>query len=146
MQKFKEYTLMLFWCFQQAISTKCLHYPSLMLRCHHQDFNNDLQLFLPRSVTLIRDKVSDALGFNIRGGKEHYCGIYLSKVMPNTEAERLGLKEADQILGVNGISFEDIEHAGAVKILKSNQHIDMTLRFFPYGYKKTYEKVGRSPS
>ncbi|XP_066973551.1 PDZ domain-containing protein 11-like [Macrobrachium rosenbergii] len=114
-------------------------------RCHHQDYNNDLQLFLPRSVTLIRDKVSDALGFNIRGGKEHYCGVYLSKVMPNTEAERLGLKEADQILCVNGISFEDIEHARAVKILKSNQHIDMTLRFFPYGYKKTYEKVGRSP-
>ena len=37
------------------------------------------------------------LGFNIRGGKEHHCGIYVSKVMPNSEADRLGLQEADQV-------------------------------------------------
>ncbi|XP_063602371.1 PDZ domain-containing protein 11-like [Penaeus indicus] len=110
-------------------------------RPHHPDYNNDLQLFLVRTVTLIRAKVSDALGFNIRGGKEHFCGIFLSKVMPNTEAERLGLREADQIISVNGTNFEDIEHARAVQILKSNTEIVMQLRYFPYGYKKTYEKV-----
>ncbi|ROT83993.1 PDZ domain-containing protein 11 [Penaeus vannamei] len=110
-------------------------------RPHHPDYNNDLQLFLVRTVTLIRAKVSDALGFNIRGGKEHFCGIFLSKVMPNTEAERLGLREADQIISVNGTNFEDIEHAKAVQILKSNTEIVMQLRYFPYGYKKTYEKV-----
>lgn len=91
------------------------------------------------------------LGFNIRGGKEHFCGIYLSKVMPNTEAEQLGLREADQIVSVNGTNFEDIEHAKAVKILKSNTEIVMQLRYFPYGYRKTYEKVqnacvGATPS
>lgn len=81
------------------------------------------------------------MGFNIRGGREHYCGIYLSKVMPNMEAEQLGLKEADQILSVNGTDFEDIEHAKAVKILKSHTHIVMKVRYFPYGYRKTYDKV-----
>ncbi|XP_042883823.1 PDZ domain-containing protein 11-like [Penaeus japonicus] len=110
-------------------------------RPHHPDYNNDLHLFLLRTVTLVRAKVSDALGFNIRGGKEHFCGIFLSKVMPNTEAERLGLREADQIISVNGTNFEDIEHAKAVQILKSNTEIVMQLRYFPYGYKKTYEKV-----
>ncbi|XP_045611455.1 PDZ domain-containing protein 11 [Procambarus clarkii] len=113
-------------------------------RCHHPDYNNDLTQFLTRTVTLIREKVSDALGFNIRGGKEHFCGIYLSKVMPNTEAERLGLREGDQIVSVNGTDFEDIEHAKAVKILKSNTEIMMQLRNFPYGYKKTYENVQNS--
>ncbi|XP_069949031.1 PDZ domain-containing protein 11-like [Cherax quadricarinatus] len=113
-------------------------------RCHHPDYNNDLQQFLMRTVTLIREKVSETLGFNIRGGKEHFCGIYLSKVMPNTEAERLGLREADQIISVNGTSFEDIEHTKAVKILKANTEIVMQLRYFPYGYKKTYEKVQNS--
>ncbi|KAK7085250.1 hypothetical protein SK128_012116, partial [Halocaridina rubra] len=29
-------------------------------RAHHQDYNNDLQDFMARSVTLVRDKVSDA--------------------------------------------------------------------------------------
>lgn len=81
------------------------------------------------------------LGFNIRGGMEHYCGIYLSKVTPDMEAERLGLKESDQILSVNGIEFEDIEHTKAVKILKSNTQIVMKVRYFPYGYRKTYDKV-----
>lgn len=81
------------------------------------------------------------LGFNIRGGREHYCGIYLSKVMPHMEAERLGLKEADQILSVNGTDFDDIEHAKAVKILKTHTHVTMKVRYFPYGYRKTYDKV-----
>lgn len=57
------------------------------------------------------------------------------------EAERLGLKESDQILSVNGTDFEDIEHTKAVKILKSHTHIIMRVRNFPYGYRKTYEKV-----
>lgn len=61
--------------------------------------------------------------------------------MPNMEAERLGLKEADQILSVNGTDFEDIEHAKAVKILKSHTHVAMKVRHFPYGYRKTYDKV-----
>lgn len=82
------------------------------------------------------------LGFNIRGGKEHHCGIYLSKVMPNTEVERLGLREGDQLLWVNGTYFESIDHASAVRILKANAEVTMQVRYFPYGYRKTYERAG----
>ena len=64
--------------------------------------------------------------------------------MPNTEAERLGLREADQVLSVNGYNFEDIEHGQAVTILKSNTEIIMQIRYFPYGYMKTYEVHGSS--
>ncbi|CAL4213318.1 unnamed protein product, partial [Meganyctiphanes norvegica] len=110
-------------------------------RIHHPDYNSDLKLFLLRRVNIVRQKASDALGFNIRGGKEHFCGIYLSKVMPNTKAERIGLREGDQIISVNGINFEHIEHARAVKILKANTDIDLQVRYFPYGYKKTYDNV-----
>ncbi|XP_045109922.1 PDZ domain-containing protein 11-like isoform X1 [Portunus trituberculatus] len=110
-------------------------------RSNHPAYSNNLDQFAMRTVTLVREKASDPLGFNIRGGMEHFCGIYLSKVTPNMEAERLGLKESDQILSVNGIDFEDIEHNKAVKILKSNTQIQMKVRFFPYGYKKTYDKV-----
>ncbi|KAK4295274.1 hypothetical protein Pmani_032153 [Petrolisthes manimaculis] len=113
-------------------------------RCSHPDYCTDMQKFSVRTVSLKREKVSDALGFNIRGGKEHNCGIYLSKVMPNTEAEHLGLKEADQIVSVNNIDFEDIEHSKAVKLLKSNTEIVMIVRYFPYGYRKTYDKVQNS--
>jgi len=110
-------------------------------RIHHPDYNSDLKLFLLRTVIIVRHKTSDPLGFNIRGGKEHFCGIYLSKVMPNTKAERIGLREGDQIVSVNGINFEHIEHARAVKILKANTDIELQVRYFPYGYNKTYDNV-----
>ncbi|XP_023243783.1 PDZ domain-containing protein 11-like isoform X1 [Centruroides sculpturatus] len=109
-------------------------------RRYHPDYNGDMKHFLPRLVKLRRSKVTDTLGFNIRGGREHSCGIFISKVMPNTDAERLGLKEGDQILSVNEYNFEDIEHSKAVKILKSHTDIEMQIRFFPYGYGKTYER------
>ncbi|MCL4142129.1 UNVERIFIED_CONTAM: hypothetical protein GTU68_012064 [Idotea baltica] len=59
--------------------------------------------------------------------------------MPNTEAERLGLKEGDQILSVNSTDFLEIEHAKAVRVLKASTEIQMDVRYFPYGYQKTYE-------
>ncbi|XP_014666852.1 PREDICTED: PDZ domain-containing protein 11-like isoform X2 [Priapulus caudatus] len=90
-------------------------------RKYHPDFNNDVRQFLPRTVKLRRTKVSDALGFNVRGGKEYLCGVYISKVMPGTEAERLRLREGDQILKVNDISFEDIEHATVIPRPTKNQ-------------------------
>ncbi|KAL5012592.1 hypothetical protein ScPMuIL_011143 [Solemya velum] len=109
-------------------------------RANHPDYNNDVYNFLPRTVTLQRSKATDQLGFNIRGGKEHNCGIYVSKVLPNSEADRIGLMEADQILTVNGIDFQRIDHAEAVKVLKMNTSITMVLKFFPYGYDRTYDK------
>ena len=59
--------------------------------------------------------------------------------MPNTEAEHLGLTEGDQILSVNGTDFMDVDHAKAVQILKGSTEIQMDVRYFPYGYRKTYE-------
>lgn len=85
-------------------------------------------------------RASEQLGFNIRGGQEHHCGIFVSKVMVNSEADKLGLREGDQILMVNNRDFENIDHAEAVKVLKMNTRIVMTVRFFPYGYDRTYDK------
>lgn len=109
-------------------------------RSYSTEYNNDIHQFLPRLLILQRNQVSEQLGFNIRGGKEHHCGIYVSKVMAGSEADRLGIREADQILLVNKVNFEDIEHAEAVTILKKNTTINMQVRYFPYGYDRTYDK------
>jgi C-terminal processing protease CtpA/Prc len=39
-------------------------------------------------------------------------------VLPNTKAERLGLREGDQIIQVNEVDFEEIEHAEVGNLLK----------------------------
>ncbi|XP_033743849.1 PDZ domain-containing protein 11-like [Pecten maximus] len=109
-------------------------------RPYSEDYSNEIHQFLPRQLILQRNQVSEQLGFNIRGGKEHHCGIYVSKVTMDSEADKLGLQEADQILSVNRVNFEEIDHAEAVNILKRNTSINMQVRYFPYGYDRTYDK------
>ncbi|KAH9489791.1 PDZ domain-containing protein 11 [Bulinus truncatus] len=115
-------------------------------RLHDSNYNNDLRIFLPRTVVLKRLKASDALGFNIRGGKEHNFGFYVSKVMPQSEAAKLGLQEGDQILKVNNIDFDTLDHAEAVKVLKFSTTIEMVIRYFPFGYQRTYDRMDHHTS
>ncbi|CAI9743203.1 PDZ domain-containing protein 11-like isoform X1 [Octopus vulgaris] len=109
-------------------------------RPNHPDYDNDLQKFLPRNIHITRSNASEQLGFNIRGGKEHHYGIFVSKVMPDSEPDKMGLTKGDQILSVNGINFESIEHNEAVKVLKMNTTIHMVVQYFPFGYDRTFDK------
>jgi len=110
-------------------------------RLGNRDYDNDLRLFMTRRVILRRNQITDTLGFNVRGGEDRRCGIYISWVKPGTEAEAQGLKESDQILEVNGVNFETLDHTEAVSILKGNLEVDMMIRYFPYGYRKTYDQM-----
>lgn len=90
------------------------------------------------------------LGFNIRGGKASQLGIFISKVglwearasqlilvqklspylwllvcasfqvVPDSDAHRAGLQEGDQVLSVNDVDFQDIEHS---KVSQNNTDI-----------------------
>ncbi|XP_078810176.1 PDZ domain-containing protein 11 isoform X2 [Oryzias latipes] len=81
------------------------------------------------------------LGFNIRGGKASQLGIFISKVVPDSDAHRAGLQEGDQVLSVNDVDFQDIEHSKAVEILKTAREILMRVRFFPYNYQRQKERT-----
>ncbi|XP_048460877.1 PDZ domain-containing protein 11 isoform X3 [Rhincodon typus] len=100
-------------------------------RLHHSDYNNELTQFLPRIIQLKKPSGAQ-LGFNIRGGKASQLGIFISKVIPDSDADHAGLQEGDQVLAVNDIDFQDIEHSKAVEILKSAKEITMRVRYFPY--------------
>lgn len=105
-------------------------------RIHHPDYNNELTHFLPRTIVLKKPPGAQ-LGFNIRGGKASQLGIFISKVscqlkpslfirrtafiimlfkmfwqvVPDSDAHRAGLQEGDQVLSVNDVDFQDIEHS-----------------------------------
>ncbi|XP_043913364.1 PDZ domain-containing protein 11 isoform X2 [Protopterus annectens] len=81
------------------------------------------------------------LGFNIRGGKASQLGIFISKVIPDSDAHRAGLQEGDQVLTVNEVDFQDIEHGKAVEILKTARDIVMRVRYFPYNYQRQKERT-----
>nr|XP_014123345.1 PDZ domain-containing protein 11 [Zonotrichia albicollis] len=84
---------------------------------------------------------SPQLGFNIRGGKASQLGIFISKVIPDSDAHRAGLQEGDQVLSVNDVDFQDIEHSKAVEILKTAREITMRVRYFPYNYQRQKERT-----
>nr|XP_044620232.1 PDZ domain-containing protein 11 isoform X1 [Equus asinus]XP_044620233.1 PDZ domain-containing protein 11 isoform X1 [Equus asinus]XP_044620234.1 PDZ domain-containing protein 11 isoform X1 [Equus asinus]XP_044620235.1 PDZ domain-containing protein 11 isoform X1 [Equus asinus]XP_044620236.1 PDZ domain-containing protein 11 isoform X1 [Equus asinus] len=109
-------------------------------RVYHPDYNNELTQFLPRIVTLKKPPGAQ-LGFNIRGGKASQLGIFISKVIPDSDAHRAGLQEGDQVLAVNDVDFQDIEHSKAVDILKTAREISMRVRFFPYNYHRQKERT-----
>ncbi|XP_036444902.1 whirlin [Colossoma macropomum] len=90
-----------------------------------------------RRVTLKRHKSQEGLGFSIRGGSEHGVGIYVSLVEPGSLAEKEGLRVGDQILKVNEKVFDAVTHAEAVKVLKGNKKLSMSVRSvgrIPGGY------------
>ncbi|KAA8588790.1 hypothetical protein FQN60_010135, partial [Etheostoma spectabile] len=65
------------------------------------------------------------------------------QVVPDSDAHRAGLQEGDQVLSVNEVDFQDIEHSRAVEILKTAREILMRVRFFPYSKScstKSYQK------
>lgn len=72
-----------------------------------------------RVIILQRPK-GTSLGFSIRGGREHELGIYVSHVDSLSLAEKCGLLPGDQILNVNGVSFEQITHSSAALVLTSH--------------------------
>merc|ERR1719507_1427198 len=82
-----------------------------------------------RTVTLIRPSRDDPLQFNIVGGYEKGFGIFISKVEPGSKAEEIGLKKGDQILEVNGQSFEhSTKYPRALEILRSVCHLSITVK------------------
>lgn len=62
-------------------------------------------------------------------------------MVPDSDAHRAGLQEGDQVLSVNDVDFQDIEHSRAVEILKTAREILMRVRFFPYNYQRQKERT-----
>ena len=81
-----------------------------------------------RNIVLARSNREEVLNFSILGGYERGYGIFVSKVDKKSKAEEVGLKRGDQILEVNGQSFEHVNHAKALEILRGSTHLSITVK------------------
>ena len=59
-----------------------------------------------RTVTVARSKRDESLMFSIQGGWDKGYGIFISRIDRDTKAHELGIRKGDQILDVNGHSFQ----------------------------------------
>ncbi|XP_031621051.1 rap guanine nucleotide exchange factor 2 isoform X3 [Contarinia nasturtii] len=82
-----------------------------------------------RVVTLARSSRDEDLHFSIIGGYEKGgCGIFISNVDKKTKPEDVGLKRGDQILEVNGNSFEHMKLARALELMTGTTHLCITVK------------------
>ncbi|XP_037043277.1 rap guanine nucleotide exchange factor 2 isoform X8 [Bradysia coprophila] len=83
-----------------------------------------------RNVTLARSSRDEDLHFDIVGGYEkgYVNGIFISKVNKKSKPEDVGLKRGDQILEVNGQSFDHVSFARAMELLTSTTHLSITVK------------------
>ncbi|XP_076227228.1 rap guanine nucleotide exchange factor 2 isoform X8 [Nomia melanderi] len=96
-----------------------------------------------RNVTLARSSRDEVLHFNILGEKGF--GIFISKVDKKSKAEDVGLKRGDQILKVNGQSFEHVNHPKALEILRGSTHLSITVKSNLLAFKEMLQMPDDSP-
>ncbi|XP_054711179.1 rap guanine nucleotide exchange factor 2-like [Uloborus diversus] len=81
-----------------------------------------------RVITFSRSTREEVLHFSILGGYETGFATFVSKVDRGSKAEEVGLKRGDQILEVNGQSFEVMSHVRALELLRSTTHLCITVK------------------
>ncbi|KAF0291511.1 Harmonin [Amphibalanus amphitrite] len=80
-----------------------------------------------RTVQLPRRR-DDSLGFSVRGGREHGTGLFVSHVVPGSDAQRHGLKVGDEVLQVNGLSVKKSTHKEVVSVIKNSNFVQLRVR------------------
>ncbi|MCJ8749217.1 hypothetical protein PDJAM_G00173960 [Pangasius djambal] len=81
-----------------------------------------------RVVTITRASRELPLPFTLMGGAERGTHLFISSVEAGSKAEEAGLKRGDQILEVNGQTFENVHLSKATEILKNNIQLTMSVK------------------
>ncbi|XP_060568957.1 harmonin-like isoform X4 [Ruditapes philippinarum] len=69
-----------------------------------------------------------SLGCSIISGPTHFPGIFIESVRPGSLGEDYNLEVGDQIMEVNGKSFEKIKHKEAIVELKGSKELNMIIK------------------
>ena len=79
------------------------------------------------------------------GGWDRGYGIFVSDVERGSKADEAGLKRCDQILIVNGQSFEHVSYQRAVDVLRGATHLSITVKSNFLAFKQMLQSPECSP-
>ncbi|XP_051982647.1 rap guanine nucleotide exchange factor 2-like isoform X2 [Xyrauchen texanus] len=82
----------------------------------------------PRVITITRSAREMPLPFTLIGGAERGTRLFISSVEVGSKAEEAELKRGDQILEVNGQTFENVQLSKAIEILRNNTQLCMSVK------------------
>ncbi|XP_070557349.1 harmonin-like isoform X2 [Ptychodera flava] len=80
-----------------------------------------------RVVRLIKQS-NETFGFSIRGGVEHAVGIFVSDVIPDSQASIKGLKVGDQVVRVNGFNISQATHDEVLALIHSKRSVTLKVK------------------
>ncbi|XP_076151595.1 rap guanine nucleotide exchange factor 2 isoform X1 [Alosa pseudoharengus] len=95
----------------------------------------------PRVVCVSRAARDCPLPFSLLGGAERGTRLFISAVEVGSNAEEAGLKRGDQILEVNGQSFENLLLSKAMEILKGQLQLTMSVKTNLLVFKELVSRV-----
>ncbi|XP_053305592.1 harmonin isoform X5 [Spea bombifrons] len=80
-----------------------------------------------REVKLDRSH-PDGLGLSVRGGLEFNCGLYISHIMKEGQADNAGLQIGDEIVRINGYSISSCTHEEVINLIRTKKIVSIKVR------------------
>ncbi|XP_075423819.1 harmonin isoform X3 [Ascaphus truei] len=80
-----------------------------------------------REVKLDRSH-PDGLGLSVRGGLEFNCGLFISHIMKEGQADNAGLQIGDEIFRINGYSISSCTHEEVINLIRTKKIVSIKVR------------------
>uniref|UniRef100_A0A3Q4H7F4 Usher syndrome 1C n=1 Tax=Neolamprologus brichardi TaxID=32507 RepID=A0A3Q4H7F4_NEOBR len=74
----------------------------------------------------------DGLGLSVRGGLEFGCGLYISQIIKDGQADNVGLQVGDEIVRINGYSISSCIHEEVISLIKTKNVVSLKVRLFSH--------------
>ncbi|CAI8043688.1 Protein lin-7 homolog C [Geodia barretti] len=102
----------------------------------------------PEVMAIATAKTTEGFGFNVMGGIEQKCPIYISRIIAGGYADRHGgLRRGDQLLSVNGESLEEASHERAIDLLKgASGKVKVVVKYSPKVLEEMEQRFEHSKS
>ncbi|KAM9301653.1 harmonin [Gastrophryne carolinensis] len=70
----------------------------------------------------------DGLGFSVRGGLEFGCGLFISHIMKEGQADSAGLQIGDELVRINGYSIDSCTHEEVINLIRTKKIVSIKVR------------------
>ncbi|CAI4232908.1 unnamed protein product [Auanema sp. JU1783] len=97
-----------------------------------------------RTISYKRSNKDEPLNFKMASSKDSAGGgVFISDVIPDTTAERAGLKRGDEILEVNNQNMKFISTARAEELITGSLSVNIVVKSNIFGFKELLERTER---
>ncbi|MBN3307797.1 USH1C protein, partial [Amia calva] len=70
----------------------------------------------------------EGLGLSVRGGLEFGCGLFISQIVKDGQADNVGLQVGDEIVRINGYSISSCIHEEVINLIRTKKTVSLKVR------------------